>query len=63
MFLEADTRLKTAARVARTFRLDPIVVLDADTKQWLIRVAANNVVARDEKEAADAANKNSNRGR
>lgn len=55
MFLEADTRLKTAARVARTFRLDPIVVLNADTRHWLIRTAAHNVVTRDEKEAADKA--------
>lgn len=55
MYLEADTRLRTAARVARTFRLDPIVVLDADPKKWLIRTAAHNVVTREEKEAADKA--------
>ena len=29
-----------AARIARMFRIDPVLVLDADTTEWLIRVAA-----------------------
>lgn len=29
------------------FRIDPVTVLDADTLEWLVRLAAFNVVMRD----------------
>lgn len=38
--------LKTAAAIARTFRLDPVWVLEErDRFKWLVRVAAVNHIA------------------
>ena len=45
----------TAARVAKAFRLDPVAVYgEQDVTKWLARVAAYNVIAKDEKTQADA---------
>jgi hypothetical protein len=41
--LTADPRVITATRVAYTFGIDPISVLDADTFTWNVRVAALQV--------------------
>ena len=52
--LQAEATLRSAARIARTFRLDPLLVLDdPDEFRWAVRVAAHNVIAQDEKDAAD----------
>jgi hypothetical protein len=46
--------VKTAARVGRTFRIDPMLLLDdADEFRWATRVACHAVIARDDKENAD----------
>jgi hypothetical protein len=45
--LTADLRVQTAARVAYTFHLDPVAVLDADTFTWNVRVAALRVYQHD----------------
>lgn len=45
-----------AARVARTFQLDPVAVLEErDPLRASLRLAAHNVIMSDEKRAADAA--------
>lgn len=50
----ADPRVKTAGRIGKTFRIDPMILLDDnDDFRWAARVAAHNVVAQDEKEAAE----------
>jgi hypothetical protein len=41
--LVADPRVITATRVAYTFGIDPVTVLDADTFTWNVRVAALRV--------------------
>ena len=41
-----------AARIARTFRIDPVAVLDCDTFEWALRTAAHNIVARDAERAS-----------
>lgn len=43
----------TAARVAESFGLDPIAVLDADRLTWLIRVAAHQVIVTDHRRAVE----------
>jgi hypothetical protein len=50
--------VKTIARVARTFRLDPVTVADsADELEMHLRIAAMLVVNRDEEESARKAKK------
>jgi hypothetical protein len=44
--------VRSAARIARTFRQDPIAVLDATPFEWLVRIAAHNIVVADEDKAA-----------
>lgn len=40
--------------------MDPVVILeDPDQFRWAVRVAAHNVVTRDEKEASDRARRGS----
>jgi hypothetical protein len=46
-----------AARIARTFKIDPIVVLDAEPFEWLARIAAHNVVVLDAEKANKEARK------
>lgn len=50
--LEADPRLRGAARVAATFHLDPVLLLsEPDPFRRLERIAAHNVVMADEAKA------------
>jgi hypothetical protein len=44
--------VRSAARVARNFRQDPVAVLDATPFEWLVRIAAHNIVVADEEKAA-----------
>jgi hypothetical protein len=37
--------------------MDPVVVLDAQPFEWLVRIAAHNIVANEEKAAADKVKK------
>lgn len=57
--LAGDDRVITAARIARTFRLDPIDLLRDGGDEFLtwVRIAASEVVARDEEAAAKKAKK------
>jgi hypothetical protein len=50
--LEEQAVLKNAAMIARTFRLDPVDVLNSSVFLWQVRVAAHNVVAEAEKQEA-----------
>lgn len=50
--LEGDSRIRAAALIAETFKLDPVAVLDEpDVLRRLIRVAAHNVVQTEIKRA------------
>lgn len=40
-----------AGAVARTFRMDPLVVLDAQHDEWLIRLACHEAVVAAENKA------------
>lgn len=62
--LSRDPLILMAARVARTFRLDPVTVLDdgGDELLGMVRVAATLVVQRDEEEAAAKAKASGRRG-
>lgn len=54
-FLQADTVVQMAARVAKTFSIDPIVIL-RDSEDPLVnqvRMAAAYVVQEDERKAAE----------
>lgn len=55
-FLSHDPRVEQAARVARVFHLDPVVLLDDSEDEFpmLVRIAAAQVVNRDEQKAAEA---------
>jgi hypothetical protein len=44
-----------AARVANTFQLDPIAVLSLPRSDWLILLAAHDVISIDAQRAAKAA--------
>lgn len=46
--LTADRRVITAAQVGGRFHLDPVLVLDAPTPQWLLRLAALSVCQADD---------------
>jgi hypothetical protein len=50
--LQRDPRIKAAAHIARTFRIDPVAVLNADKYEWLVRQASHNIIAIEENEAA-----------
>jgi len=43
-------RIKSAARLAETFHTDPIVILNCDEDEWLIRLAAARALAADHAE-------------
>ena len=46
--LEADPRVRTAALIAATFGIDPVIVAaERDTLRRLFRLAAHNVVVAD----------------
>lgn len=53
-WLSRNDQLKVAARVAKTFGMDPVAVLDdgGDERLVHLRIAAYVVVGRDEEEAA-----------
>jgi hypothetical protein len=53
-WLSRHPTVQTAARVARTFRMDPVAVLDDGGDELLthLRIAAMVIVGRDEEEAA-----------
>jgi hypothetical protein len=55
-FLSHDARVEQAARVARVFHLDPVVLLtdDEDEFPMLVRIAAVQVVQRDKQKEAEA---------
>jgi hypothetical protein len=63
--LSHDQLILYAARVAKTFQIDPVDVLrdDGDELLAMVRVAAVMVVQRDEEEAARRAKASSSRGR
>lgn len=63
--LSHDQLILYAARVAKTFRIDPVDVLrdGSDELLAMVRVAAVMVVQRDEEEAARRAKASSGRGR
>lgn len=42
--------LQQAAAVAKTFKLDPVMVLNAPLFEWQVRVAAHNYIQKVEKE-------------
>lgn len=45
--------LKQAAVIAKTFRIDPVMVLNSSQFEWQVRTAAHNYIAQEEqKEAA-----------
>jgi hypothetical protein len=50
--LQRDPRIKAAANIARTFRIDPVSVLNSDQYDWLIRQASHNIIVNQENEAA-----------
>lgn len=44
--------MRTAARVAKTFGMDPVdVYAETDVTKWLSRVAAYGVIAKDQQDA------------
>lgn len=43
--------MKTAARIAHTFGLDPVEVLRGETFEWHLRVAAARVIEADTRDA------------
>jgi hypothetical protein len=47
--LAADPRVMVAARIAHAFKIDPITVLTADRRTWVIRAAAMQVIVNDQK--------------
>lgn len=48
--LEGDLRVRDAAIIGRTFRLDPVTVLgERDRFARLVRVAAANIIIREER--------------
>lgn len=50
--------LKQAAVIAKTFRMDPIIVLNSSQFEWQVRTAAHNYIAQEEeKQAAKMKNK------
>lgn len=63
--LSRDPLIVYAARVAKTFQIDPVTVLDdgGDELLGMVRVAAVMVVQRDEEEAARRAKASGRRGR
>lgn len=50
--LIADPRVQNAARVGRTFRIDPLLVLAGGREDELLRIAAHEVVQNDKRAAA-----------
>ena len=44
--------LKQAAVIAKTFRMDPVAVLNAPLFEWQVRVAAHNHIQQLEKESS-----------
>jgi hypothetical protein len=54
--MQSDPDLITVARIARTFRTDPLPwLLNMTPEQMEVLVAAHNAVAADERRQADAA--------
>ena len=64
-WLSRNPLLMLTARIARTFRIDPVTVLQDRGDEFLlnIRAAALQVVQRDEKQSADQVKKSSPRGK
>lgn len=62
-FLTEHALLKNAAEVAKTFRLDPVKVLNASRFEWQVRIAAHNHIAAEEKKQAAAMKAKGGRGR
>lgn len=58
-WLAHNEQLKIAARIAKTFGMDPVAVLDdrGDERLMHLRIAAFLVIGRDEEEAARKAKK------
>lgn len=51
-FLTARKEIQTAASIAKTFRMDPVEILNASPFEWAVRIAAHNVIMQHEKEEA-----------
>lgn len=64
-WLSRNPLLMLAARIARTFRIDPVTVLQDQGDEFLlnVRAAALAVVQRDEKQSADQVKRGSSRGK
>lgn len=56
-FLESHPLLKEAAVIARTFRIDPLAVLNSTLFEWNVRRAASSYVLEEERKAAESAKK------
>lgn len=39
--------MKTAARIAETFHIDPLMILNSTQEEWMIRLAAAKVIEQD----------------
>lgn len=64
-WLSHNPLIELAARIARTFRIDPVTVLQDRGDEFLlnVRAAALTVVQRDEKQQADQIKRGSPRGK
>lgn len=64
-WLSRNPLIMLTARIARTFRIDPVTVLKDQGDEFLlnVRAAALTVVQRDEKQQADQVKRGSSRGK
>jgi hypothetical protein len=53
-----DSRIQTAARLGELFGTDPLILLDVDDLDWLIRIACAKVIEQDRIEQQKNAQKN-----
>lgn len=64
-WLSRNPLIMLTARIARTFRIDPVTVLQDRGDEFLlnVRAAALSVVQRDEKQQSDQIKRGSSRGK
>ena len=52
-FLARHGLVKQAAAICKTFRLDPVTVLNGSMFEWHVRTAAHNVIAEQDRVEAE----------
>lgn len=62
-FLKGQALLRLGAQIASEFRLDPVLVLNANSIEWQVRLAAFEHIREEKKKDAEKMKASAKRGR